>query len=112
MSANEDDGNYERDLFPTWDTIEGACNTREYVLRRDGAGVEVGADCYPTAGTWTSPYNGGEWTLPSDVDIDHMVPLKNAWIVRLPPHLSYPFPFPSLPFPIPAFSFFPSGKKR
>ncbi|KAI1505830.1 hypothetical protein F5X99DRAFT_218578 [Biscogniauxia marginata] len=80
VSTNEDDGNYERDLFPTWDTIEGTCNTREYVLRRDGTGVEVGDDCYPTSGTWTSPYDGGEWSAPSDVDIDHMVPLKNAWI--------------------------------
>ncbi|KAI1103467.1 hypothetical protein F4804DRAFT_228565 [Jackrogersella minutella] len=80
VGTNVDDGNYDRDLFPTWDTIEGTCNTREYVLRRDGTGVTVGSDCYPTAGTWTSPYDGGEWTAPSDVDIDHMVPLKNAWI--------------------------------
>ncbi|KAI5918841.1 hypothetical protein F4810DRAFT_715072 [Camillea tinctor] len=80
VSTNEDDGNYERDLFPTWDTIEGTCNTREYVLRRDGDGVTVGNDCYPTAGSWTSPYDGGVWDAPSDVDIDHMVPLKNAWI--------------------------------
>jgi hypothetical protein len=53
----------------------------EYVLRRDGTGVVTGSDCYPTSGTWKSPYDGGSWTAPSDVDIDHMVPLKNAWIV-------------------------------
>ncbi|KAI0883041.1 uncharacterized protein GGS22DRAFT_34901 [Annulohypoxylon maeteangense] len=75
-----DDGTYKRDLFPTWDTIEGTCNTREYVLKRDGTNVVVGTNCYPTSGTWTSPYDGGKWTAPSDVDIDHMVPLKNAWI--------------------------------
>ncbi|KAI0158006.1 hypothetical protein GGR52DRAFT_564783 [Hypoxylon sp. FL1284] len=75
-----DDGKYERDLFPTWHTVEGNCNTREYVLKRDGTDVVVGGDCYPTSGTWTSPYDGGEWTEPSDVDIDHMVPLKNAWV--------------------------------
>ena len=23
-----DDGNYDRDLFPTWKTIEGNCNAR------------------------------------------------------------------------------------
>ncbi|KAI1206805.1 uncharacterized protein F4807DRAFT_215812 [Annulohypoxylon truncatum] len=80
VAAQVDDGAYERDLFPTWDTIEGTCNTREYVLKRDGTSVVVGSDCYPTSGTWTSPYDGGKWTLPSDVDIDHMVPLKNAWI--------------------------------
>jgi hypothetical protein len=51
------------------------------VLKRDGTGVSVGSDCYPTSGTWTSPYDGGKWTQASDLDIDHMVPLKNAWIV-------------------------------
>ncbi|KAI3317221.1 hypothetical protein HD806DRAFT_395340 [Xylariaceae sp. AK1471] len=80
VSTNPDDGTYDRDLFPTWDTITGACNTREYVLKRDGVSVVVGTDCYPTSGTWTSPYDGGKWTLASDLDIDHMVPLKNAWI--------------------------------
>ncbi|KAI0535184.1 hypothetical protein GGR58DRAFT_480197 [Xylaria digitata] len=80
VSTNTDDGQYERDLFPTWITIEGTCNTREYVLKRDGTNVQVGSDCYPTSGSWTSPYDGGVWTAPSDVDIDHMVPLKNAWI--------------------------------
>ncbi|KAI1271099.1 hypothetical protein F5Y07DRAFT_36342 [Xylaria sp. FL0933] len=80
VSTNIDDGGYDRDLFPTWITISGTCNTREYVLKRDGAGVAVGSDCYPTAGTWTSPYDGGVWTAPADVDIDHMVPLKAAWI--------------------------------
>ncbi|EMR62090.1 putative secreted protein [Eutypa lata UCREL1] len=74
-----DDGTYDRDLFPHW--IEsGGCSTRESVLKRDGTGVTVGSDCYPTAGSWKSPYDGDTWTAPSDVDIDHMVPLKNAWV--------------------------------
>ncbi|RYP04801.1 hypothetical protein DL764_004217 [Monosporascus ibericus] len=75
-----DDGTYDRDLFPHWGSIEGNCNAREYVLRRDGTGVEVGNNCYPTAGSWTSPYDGARHVDPPDVDIDHMVPLKNAWI--------------------------------
>ncbi|KAI1841129.1 hypothetical protein JX266_012664 [Neoarthrinium moseri] len=74
-----DDGSYDRDLFPHW--IEsGGCSTRETVLKRDGTGVTTGSDCYPTAGSWKSPYDGATWTAPSDIDIDHMVPLKNAWI--------------------------------
>ncbi|KAI1340743.1 hypothetical protein F5Y15DRAFT_414471 [Xylariaceae sp. FL0016] len=80
VSTNEDDGSYDRDLFPTWITISDSCNTREYVLQRDGTDVEVDDDCYPSSGTWTSPYDGEEWSEASDVDIDHMVPLKNAWI--------------------------------
>lgn len=70
---------YDRDLFPHWSTIEGNCNAREMVLLRDGDGVEVGTDCYPTSGSWTSPYDGDTWTEPSDVDIDHMIPLAAAW---------------------------------
>ncbi|GAA4610876.1 HNH endonuclease family protein [Saccharopolyspora hordei] len=70
---------YDRDKFPHW--IEGSdgCNTRESVLKRDGDGVEVGSDCYPTSGSWYSPYDGETWTQPSDVDIDHVVPLAAAW---------------------------------
>ena len=70
---------YSRDEFPHWHTVEGSCNTREEVLKRDGDGVDVGSDCYPTSGSWTSPYDGETWTSPSDVDIDHMVPLADAW---------------------------------
>ncbi len=70
---------YSRDKFPHWHTVSGTCDTRETVLERDGDGVEVGSDCYPTSGSWTSPYDGGTWTQPSDVDIDHMVPLAVAW---------------------------------
>ncbi|KAF4126094.1 Pfam:DUF1994 [Geosmithia morbida] len=76
----EDDGSYDRDLFPHWETVEGTCSAREYVLRRDGDDVQVGSDCYPTAGTWTSVYDGVTESVPSKISIDHMVPLKNAWI--------------------------------
>jgi hypothetical protein len=70
---------YSRDLFPTWDTISGTCNTRETVLKRDGTGVVVDSACAATSGKWYSPYDGATWTAASDVDIDHVVPLKNAW---------------------------------
>ena len=70
---------YDRDKFPHWIPIEGNCDTRETVLKRDGDGVTVGDDCYPSAGSWTSPYDGATWTEPADVDIDHVVPLAEAW---------------------------------
>lgn len=73
-----DDG-YDRDRFPHWSAQDGNCNTRETVLHRDGSGVEVGTDCYPTSGSWYSEYDGDSWTDPSDVDIDHVVPLAEAW---------------------------------
>ena len=53
----------------------------EYVLKRDGTNVETDNACAATSGTWVSPYDGGKWTAASDVDIDHMVPLSNAWNV-------------------------------
>jgi hypothetical protein len=71
---------YDRDLFPTWDTISGTCNTRETVLKRDGTNVVVNSSCAATSGSWYSPYDGATWTAASDLDIDHVVPLKNAWI--------------------------------
>lgn len=70
---------YSRDKFPHWIDQGDNCNTREVVLKRDGENVQVGSDCYPTSGTWRSPYDDGVWTQPSDVDIDHMVPLAQAW---------------------------------
>ncbi|GAB3483098.1 uncharacterized protein DUF1524 [Amycolatopsis cihanbeyliensis] len=71
---------YDRDRFPHWSAVSGNCNTRETVLRRDGEDVRAGADCSPTSGEWTSPYDGATWTDPSDVDIDHLVPLAQGWV--------------------------------
>jgi Protein of unknown function (DUF1524) len=71
---------YDRRLFPTWDIISGTCDTRETVLKRDGTSVVVNSACSATSGSWFSPYDGATWTAASDLDIDHVVPLKNAWI--------------------------------
>jgi len=79
VAADGSSNGYSRDLFPHWNTVSGACNTRETVLRRDGSNVVVGSDCYPDSGSWYSPYDGATWSLASDVDIDHIVPLSNAW---------------------------------
>lgn len=70
---------YSRDLFPHWNTVSGTCNTRETVLKRDGTGVVTDSSCAATSGSWYSPYDGATWTLASDVDIDHVIPLSNAW---------------------------------
>ncbi|AXK34919.1 HNH endonuclease [Streptomyces armeniacus] len=70
---------YDRDKFPHWSNQGDSCDTREAVLKRDGEGVETGSDCYPTSGSWYSEYDKETWTDPSDVDIDHMVPLAEAW---------------------------------
>lgn len=70
---------YSRDRFPHWRQRDG-CDTRDLVLRRDGEGVAVADDsCDVSGGTWHSRYDGAEITDPSEIDIDHTVPLANAW---------------------------------
>ncbi|MFJ9344269.1 HNH endonuclease family protein [Streptomyces sp. NPDC101733] len=70
---------YSRSLFPHWSTVSGTCNTRETVLKRDGVNVSVDSACAAVSGSWYSEYDGATWTAASDVDIDHMVPLAEAW---------------------------------
>jgi hypothetical protein len=79
VRADGSSSGYSRDLFPHWNTVSGACNTRETVLKRDGANVVTNSSCAATSGSWYSPYDGATWTAASDVDIDHMIPLANAW---------------------------------
>ncbi len=70
---------YSRDKFPHWHTVSGTCNTREQVLKRDGTNVSVGSDCYPTSGSWYSYYDGVTRTSASQISIDHVVALAEAW---------------------------------
>ncbi|MER7723608.1 HNH endonuclease family protein [Streptomyces sp. NPDC096323] len=70
---------YSRDKFPHWITQSGACNTREVVLKRDGTNVTQDSSCAAVSGSWYSEYDGATWTAASDLDIDHMVPLAEAW---------------------------------
>ncbi|MCW5249103.1 MULTISPECIES: HNH endonuclease family protein [unclassified Streptomyces] len=77
--ATENRTGYKRELFPHWITQSGTCNTRETVLKRDGSGVVTDAACASVKGSWYSPYDGATWTAASDLDIDHVVPLAEAW---------------------------------
>jgi len=77
--ATENRTGYDRDLFPHWITQSGTCNTRETVLKRDGTNVVTNSACTATSGSWYSPYDGATWTAASDLDIDHVVPLAEAW---------------------------------
>ena len=66
---------YDRDLFNHWITISGTCNARETVLKRDGTNVVTSSACASTSGNWYSDYDGLTFTVSSEVDIDHVVPL-------------------------------------
>ncbi|MFF9838533.1 DUF1524 domain-containing protein [Streptomyces sp. NPDC013740] len=70
---------YSRDRFPHWAEQGDSCNTREAVLERDGTGVRRDAECRAVAGRWTSVYDGRTFTRASGLDVDHTVPLAEAW---------------------------------
>ena len=72
---------YDRDLFPLWiDADSDGCNTRYEVLIAEATTApSIGSGCSLTGGRWYSYYDNVYWTLPSDLDIDHMVPLAEAW---------------------------------
>ncbi|MGR3938190.1 HNH endonuclease family protein [Streptomyces sp. BRA346] len=79
VKAEGSSDGYSRDKFPHWITQSGSCNTREEVLKRDGTNVQTDSSCAATSGTWKSAYDGETWTASSDVDIDHVIPLSEAW---------------------------------
>jgi hypothetical protein len=65
-------------------STSSGCDTRDVVLKRDGTGVvQDSSSCSTSSGKWISPYDGATWTAASDLDIDHVVPLSNAWKVGI-----------------------------
>lgn len=72
---------YNRDLFPHWiDADFDGCNTRNEVLIAEATTKpSVGSGCALSGGRWYSYYDNAYWTLPADLDIDHFVPLAEAW---------------------------------
>ena len=79
---NEYTSGYLRELFPHWKDLDGdGCDTREEVLIRDSQ-TKAQVDpfgCVVVAGDWLSPYDGARWSDKGNVDIDHVVALKEAW---------------------------------
>ncbi|MGW4466073.1 HNH endonuclease family protein [Micromonospora sp. NBC_01796] len=69
---------YSREHFPHWRDAGKNCDVRDTVLQRDGEDIKL-AGCNVVGGRWTSVYDKKTLTDPADVDIDHMVPLANAW---------------------------------
>ncbi|MCK2212833.1 HNH endonuclease family protein [Actinomadura sp. ATCC 31491] len=70
---------YSRARFPHWSRHGHDCDTREVVLARDGADVKQDARCRALSGAWHSAYDGEDFDDPARLDIDHMVPLAQAW---------------------------------
>lgn len=70
---------YSRDLFRLWVDADGdGCDTRQEVLLDEAiSGTRSG--CQVAGGTWVSAYDTVRTSSPGTFDIDHMVPLKEAW---------------------------------
>ena len=82
---------YDRGEWPTWDNVRTCWTVREQALYRDAKPgsttlkrsngsftKNVSEACEITGGVWIDPYTGEKFTNPSDLDIDHMVPLGEA----------------------------------
>ena len=83
---------YSREKFPHWSDAEEfgwkipggtpdpeSCDVRDAALIRDGQRERVEEYCDVVSGRWLDPYSGQTYTDPADIDIDHIVPLANAW---------------------------------
>jgi hypothetical protein len=72
---------YKRSLFKHWiDEDKDGCNTRAEVLIEEAVvKPKIGLKCKLTGGKWVSAYDGKTVTNSSLLDVDHMVPLAEAW---------------------------------
>lgn len=75
---------YDRDdQFGEWiKPIKGVClDTRSVVLKRDSiVDISVADKCTVTTGQWLDPYSNQTYNNADDVQIDHVVALKNAYM--------------------------------
>ncbi|MET7344662.1 HNH endonuclease family protein [Streptomyces sp. NPDC005547] len=80
-AAAEKRTGYERDSFRHWVDEDGdGCSTRQEVLLAEAVKApEQGARCALTGGSWRSYYDEVEVTDARKLDIDHMVPLAEAF---------------------------------
>lgn len=74
---------YARSSFKHWtDADRNGCNTRAEVLIAESktpAKRKSATSCTIATGTWISAYDGLTVTTGSKMDVDHMVPLAEAW---------------------------------
>ena len=72
---------YNRDFFKAWIDADGnGCDTRAEVLLVESLIKAVTRNtCTVSTGQWFSPYDGVTVTDASKLDIDHFVPLAEAW---------------------------------
>ena len=83
---------YERTDFRHWSDAQeygwrllagtpdpGSCDAREAALIRDGMEEVVAGGCSVESGRWFDPFTGNTYSAPGDIDVDHTMPLGNAY---------------------------------
>ncbi len=80
LAAESREG-YQRTSFKHWvDEDRDGCSTRaEVLLAESRVPATVEPRCKVTAGQWYSYYDGVTLEAPGGLDIDHVVPLAEAW---------------------------------
>jgi hypothetical protein len=71
---------YDRDRFGAgWQTGPDGCDTRDAVLATESLAPPRFDGCTVVAGEWVSAWDGARLADPSGLDVDHLVPLAEAW---------------------------------
>ncbi|WP_434100801.1 HNH endonuclease family protein [Streptomyces pharetrae] len=80
-AAEESRAGYQRSSFRHWvDADKDGCSTRNEVLLEEAfLAPEQTASCRLTDGEWYSAYDNLYISSPGGLDIDHLVPLAEAW---------------------------------
>jgi hypothetical protein len=79
--APDKESGYDRSLFKHWiDADKNGCDTRVEVLISEAVvKPKIGKKCKLTGGKWLSAYDNKSVTNASQLDVDHLVPLAEAW---------------------------------
>ena len=79
--AQDKESGYDRALFKHWiDADKNRCDTRAEVLISEAVvKPKVDRKCKITGGKWLSTYDNKSVTNASQLDVDHLVPLAEAW---------------------------------
>lgn len=79
--AQDKEAGYDRSFFKHWiDENKNGCDTRAEVLISEAVvKPKVDKKCKISGGKWLSSYDGKSITNASQLDVDHLVPLAEAW---------------------------------
>ena len=73
---------YDRSTWKHWEDFDGDCQNTRHELLIASSEVPVtftsSTGCTVATGQWLDPYTGDTYTLASDLDIDHVIPLNYA----------------------------------